>query len=88
MVKLGPVTHTNEKGWHQMSAELVVVPYDGKSEQEIAEDLKARYTRAVGAVAALMADADKHGMMFQFAGVQRDQFGKFFVPPVGIVKVL
>jgi len=63
-----------------------VVPL--KTEADIAADLKERYWQAMRAAADVMDEARKHGMLIQFTGIQADQFGRHFVPAVGVVKML
>lgn len=69
---------------HKASGSVVTL----KTEADIAADLKERYFQAMRAAADVMDEARRHGMLIQFGGIQADQFGRHFVPAVGVVKML
>lgn len=61
---------------------------DNPSDEDIAKELRERYWQAMRVAADVMDEARKHGMLIQFGGIQADQFGRHFVPAVGVVKML
>jgi len=59
----------------------------GKSDKDIADDLRERMIPALQVLCDLMREADFSGMQTSF-NIARDQYGKLCVQALNIVKVL
>ena len=66
-------------------AELATI--SGRSDREVATDLKARVRVALEGVAALMDEANRSGMQVQFQ-IGLDGFGRNVVASLNVVRVL
>jgi len=68
-----------------MTEPLKIVP--AKSDQEIADDIRARLNDALNAVCEIMREGDQAGLQVTFS-IGRDQYGKQGVTALTIVRPL
>lgn len=73
---------------HMEAGDTGVFVMDANDEKATANDLRERFTDAMGRVGAIMDEARAKGMAINFPGIQIDQYGRSFIPKVDIVKVL